>query len=274
MKIEPYKGIAQIYEEIRPSYPEQLIQDIIHKTRLLPDDRLLEIGAGTGKATVLFAEKGYSIHAIELGQDMADIFKKKCSGYPGVTIDVGPFEEWTDQKNRKYDMIFSAQAFDWLDKDRKYRKCHALLKDHGFMALFWYRPSNDKLPITIEIDRQVNRIIDKYIAEYYSDGGKVDRITRQDQPVQNGVMDSRQIEIEESGLFQLVDKSEYTYAERDNASQYIKALKSVPAYAAILDGIVDKLVVRMDREIEQVIQSFGGYVDVVFHYTLYIAQKL
>lgn len=274
MKIEPYKGIAQIYEEIRPSYPEQLIQDVILKTQIRPEDRLLEIGAGTGKATVQFAEKGYSIHAIELGQDMADIFRQKCSEYPGVTIDVGPFEEWIDQKNRKYDMIYSAQAFDWLDKDTKYRKCHALLKDHGFLALFWYRPSNDKLPITIEIDNHVNGIIEKYIADFYSGGGKKDRITRPNQPTQNGASDARQIEIEESGVFQLVDKYEYTYAERDSASQYIKAMKSVPAYAAILDGIEDGIIERMDREIEQVIQSFGGYVDVVFNYTLYIAQKI
>ncbi len=46
-KIEPYKGIADIYDEIRPSYPEGLIQDVISKTNLKLSDRLLEIGAGT-----------------------------------------------------------------------------------------------------------------------------------------------------------------------------------------------------------------------------------
>lgn len=33
-KIEPYKGIAGMYEEIRPSYPDQLIQDVISKSDL------------------------------------------------------------------------------------------------------------------------------------------------------------------------------------------------------------------------------------------------
>lgn len=51
-KIEPYKGISAIYEEIRPSYPEKLIQDVISKTDLKFNDRLLEIGSGTGKATI------------------------------------------------------------------------------------------------------------------------------------------------------------------------------------------------------------------------------
>ena len=31
-EIEPYKGIAATYDEIRPSYPEKLIEDIICKS--------------------------------------------------------------------------------------------------------------------------------------------------------------------------------------------------------------------------------------------------
>ncbi len=63
-KIEPYKGISAIYEEIRPSYPEKLIQDVISKTDLKFNDRLLEIGSGTGKATIQFADKGFRVHGI------------------------------------------------------------------------------------------------------------------------------------------------------------------------------------------------------------------
>jgi len=31
---EPYKGITKIYDEVRPSYPEELIQDVISKTNV------------------------------------------------------------------------------------------------------------------------------------------------------------------------------------------------------------------------------------------------
>jgi ubiquinone/menaquinone biosynthesis C-methylase UbiE len=60
-KIEPYKGIAGIYEEIRPSYPDKLIKDVINITELQPNADILEIGAGTGKATIAFAHRGYHI---------------------------------------------------------------------------------------------------------------------------------------------------------------------------------------------------------------------
>ena len=85
-KIEPYKGISNTYDEIRPSYPEKLIKDIISKTGIKLGDRLLEIGAGTGKATIQFAEKGFSIHAIELDEDMAEILKTKCLKYKKVSF--------------------------------------------------------------------------------------------------------------------------------------------------------------------------------------------
>jgi 16S rRNA A1518/A1519 N6-dimethyltransferase RsmA/KsgA/DIM1 with predicted DNA glycosylase/AP lyase activity len=45
-------------------------------------------GAGTGKSTIPFAEKGFSIDAVELGEDMAEILKDKCSAYPNVSIDL------------------------------------------------------------------------------------------------------------------------------------------------------------------------------------------
>lgn len=55
-KVEPYKGIAGIYEEIRPSYPGKLIDDVISKAGLKPNDKLLEVGAGTGKADTVCRE--------------------------------------------------------------------------------------------------------------------------------------------------------------------------------------------------------------------------
>ena len=93
-KVEPYKGIAAVYDEIRPSYPGELIQDIISKTNLRPCDRLLELGAGTGKATIQLAEKGFSIHALD-GLDEETVIKmdneiieaiNSCGGYVGAAF--------------------------------------------------------------------------------------------------------------------------------------------------------------------------------------------
>lgn len=269
-KIEPYKGIASIYEEIRPSYPERLINDVISKANLKLNDNLLEIGAGTGKATVQFAEKGFTIKAIEIGEDMAEILHDKCANYPNVSVDVASFEEWISPNNQKYDMIYSAQAFHWIDKNVKYKKCHELLKDKGYLILFWYNPSNDKLDKTREIQEKVNMIVNKYVSDYFNNKGKTKRLEN------DGVYkeDERKTEINSSGLFELIDKIDYIHETRNNAEQYLKAMKSVPAFASILDGFDDKIIENMDNAIKELINNHGGYVGTLFNFSLYITRKI
>jgi cyclopropane fatty-acyl-phospholipid synthase-like methyltransferase len=174
-RIEPYKGISNLYDEIRPSYPEELIEDIINKTNLKSTDSLLEIGPGTGKATVQFAEKGFRIHGVELGEDMAEIFKLKCTRYPRVSLDISSFEEWSPSNQCKFDMIFCAQAFHWIDTSIKYEKCHQLLKDDCYLVLFWYNPEENKSDKTKLIDLEVEEVIRKYIASYSGDTEKPER---------------------------------------------------------------------------------------------------
>ncbi|MCE5323681.1 class I SAM-dependent methyltransferase [bacterium] len=142
-KRNPWDEVAQVYEENRPSYPEQLIDDLIDKAQLTTDDRLLEIGAGTGKATTLLAKRGFQIHCIEPGMNLAGILTQKCSCYPKVSIDIASFEEWIPAGDMKFDLIFSAQAFNWLEPDIRYRKCRQLLKNGGYLALFWYGHDNE-----------------------------------------------------------------------------------------------------------------------------------
>jgi ubiquinone/menaquinone biosynthesis C-methylase UbiE len=269
-KIEPYKGIAVTYDEIRPSYPEKLIQDVILKTGIKEGDRLLEIGPGTGKATVQFAEKGFAIHGVELGEDMAEVFRAKCANYPQVSIEVAPFEEWENPGGEKYDMIYCAQAFHWLDASVKYKKCHKYLKDDGFLVLFWYNPISSELAKTHEIEEKAEKIIEKYSKSHDSQGEKPERRGHSSASGK----DERKAEMEASGLFELIEKIEYTHEVKNDARQYIKVKKSVPAVASMLDGLDEEALGKMDREIEELVNSYGGYVGTLFNFSLYILKKL
>jgi len=51
------------YDEVRPGYPEELIEDVISISDIPKDGRILEIGCGTGQATISFARRGYSINS-------------------------------------------------------------------------------------------------------------------------------------------------------------------------------------------------------------------
>ena len=47
--------VVQDYDQVRPGYPDDLVDDV---TALSGAGPALEVGAGTGKATVSFAARG------------------------------------------------------------------------------------------------------------------------------------------------------------------------------------------------------------------------
>lgn len=133
---ESFNNAAELYDEIRPSYPDQLINWIIQKTGLKTDDNLLEIAPGTGQATRKFAEKDYKIHAVELGDNLAKVLMKNLVDYD-VTVDVSSFEDWNSKSNEKYKLVYCATAWHWIDPEVKYKKSHGLLTNDGYLALIW-----------------------------------------------------------------------------------------------------------------------------------------
>jgi hypothetical protein len=60
----------------------------------------VEFGAGTGKATTLFAEAGVAVTGLEPDSRMAEVLRCNTVGYPAVEIEVTSFEAWTPGDRR------------------------------------------------------------------------------------------------------------------------------------------------------------------------------
>ena len=56
-----FEEVADLYQEVRPGYPEELVEDILSLSGIASDGRILEIGCGPGNATVAFARRGYRV---------------------------------------------------------------------------------------------------------------------------------------------------------------------------------------------------------------------
>ncbi len=56
--------------------------------------------------------------------------------------------------------------------------------------------------------------------------------------------------------------------------EVLKAQKSVPAFASILDRLDDENIHKMDKEIKSIININGGYVETLFDFSLYITKKM
>ena len=125
---------ADLYDATRPSYPEALVDEVVTRSGILPGGRILEIGAGTGKATLPFARRGYAILALEPGGNLAAVLRRNVAGFPGVSVEETTFEAWRGA-DRSFDLAISAQAFHWIDPAVRTAKAASALRSGGAFAL-------------------------------------------------------------------------------------------------------------------------------------------
>jgi SAM-dependent methyltransferase len=129
---------AELYDRMRPGYPGALFDDLAELTlrARLPDvgsgtrARVLEIGPGTGQATVALLEHGYAVSAVELSPTMAAILRHRFGSR--VAVSVGPFEDFV--ADDPFDVVFSATAFHWVDPAVRLERAAEALRPGGALA--------------------------------------------------------------------------------------------------------------------------------------------
>ena len=70
---------AELYDRARPRYPPALFEDLADVTGIGPGSRVLEIGPGTGQATLSLAERGCRVVAVELGPDLDAVARRNLA---------------------------------------------------------------------------------------------------------------------------------------------------------------------------------------------------
>jgi len=128
--------VAELYDRHRPTYPDRLIDDLVAMARLDGSQAVLEIGAGTGKATLLLAARGIPVLAVEPSVAMATVARRNCAAFPGVEIEQSDFERW-DPRGRRFPLLVSAQAWHWVQPAAGYPRARKALVPHGTLAAFW-----------------------------------------------------------------------------------------------------------------------------------------
>ena len=93
----------------------------------------LEVGAGTGSATRLFAGTGLAVTASEPDPDMLAVLSRRTAGLP-VTPMLSAFEELP--MTRRYDLLYAAAAWHWTDPHGRWQRAAGLLRPGGTFATF------------------------------------------------------------------------------------------------------------------------------------------
>jgi SAM-dependent methyltransferase len=109
--------------------------DVVTLSAIPAEGRILEIGCGTGQATIPFAQRGYKMICLDLGPALAAIAAQNCRPYPNVQIIVTSFEDFPATPD-EFDLVISATAFHWIPAEIGYPKAARVLKDSGALAIF------------------------------------------------------------------------------------------------------------------------------------------
>lgn len=131
--------VAELYDRARPSYPAAVVDELVEFAELRPGDRVLEVGAGTGKLTCLLAARGLAVLALEPSAAMGEIARAKCRRYPLVEIQQVDFERWQPSVP-PLPLVVSAQAWHWVTPELRYVRAAEALPPGGTLAAIWTLP--------------------------------------------------------------------------------------------------------------------------------------
>jgi SAM-dependent methyltransferase len=129
-----FNEVPELYDRVRPAYPDELFADLVAITGMDRRSPVLEVGCGTGQATRSLAALGYPVTAIEPGAGMAALARQRLAAFPNVEVENSTFEEW-DDGGRRFDVLVAASAWHWVDPSVGWRRAHDLLRPGGWMAL-------------------------------------------------------------------------------------------------------------------------------------------
>jgi SAM-dependent methyltransferase len=123
--------VAQAYERFRPGYPAELVEMVMTYAGR-PVRTALEIGAGTGKATRLFADRGVKITATDPDGAMLAELRKHVPAT--VTTVRAAFEHLPP--GQSYGLVYAAAALHWTNPRGRWPRMAALVEPGGVVASF------------------------------------------------------------------------------------------------------------------------------------------
>jgi SAM-dependent methyltransferase len=241
-----FDAAALLYDEARPGYPPDLFDDLVALSGLLPGGHILEIGCGTGQATIPLARRGYRILAVELGAQLAAVARRNLAPYPHTEVVVGDFETWPLEP-AAFDLAIAATSFHWIDPAIRYLKTAQSLRPGGMLAPFRSEHvKSDRDGDFFAAAQEIYRRTAPALAAAYSG------LRRPEE-----VVDNESERIAASGLFDPVETRRYFWEVDYDAAAYTRLLNTYSDHrnldpdtrSRLFDGLANLIETRFDGHI-------------------------
>jgi SAM-dependent methyltransferase len=137
--VSRFSGFAGAYDAARPRPPADL-PALIAQWAGTPAPDVVDLGAGTGLSTMIWAGLARQLVAVEPSADMREIARRKIADAGGAsatrfTVMSGTAEQ-TGLARSSADIVTASQAMHWFDADRALPEIARVLRPGGVFAAY------------------------------------------------------------------------------------------------------------------------------------------
>lgn len=251
-----FEAVAERYHEARPTYPAALLDDLVELTGVPAGGRILEIGPGTGKASVALAGRGYALLGVELGPQLAEVARRNLAAFPQARIVVADFEHWEPPRPEDpFDAVVAFTAFHWIAPELRYAKPARLLREGGALAV-------------VQTNHVVPASADPFWTDVQADYDAVVPHEDNRSPPAPAEIRDLQAEIEATGLYHDVEVRRRLWEVEYGADEYIAVLGTYSNNVALPAAQRDELFARIHARV-----AAQGRVTKTYLATLNVARK-
>jgi SAM-dependent methyltransferase len=230
-----FEEVAELYDRARPVYPDSLFDDLVELAGLADGSRVVEIGCGTGQATLSLAARGLEIVCVELGTGLAAIARERLAAFPTVEILNAAFETW-EPPRAEFDAVAAFTAFHWIDPDVRYAKPARLLAPDGALAV-------------VDTKHVLLSGSDEFWVEVQADYDAVVPSDRNRPPPHPDAVSDRSLEFEAAG-FRSVSVRRHQWDETYGSDEYLGVLGTYSENLALDPGTRRSLFERIHARVE------------------------
>lgn len=251
---------AAEYARGRPDYPDSLFDDLLTYAR--HPRNVLEVGAGTGKATVPLAARGCTITCLEPDPRMAEQLRLECASQESVTVVVERLETWRPQVH--YDALVAAQSWHWVDPAVRWDRAAELIGPGGTLALFGHK-------YLVEDDGMRRELLGVDLRYGVDAWGLTPHLAGRDSDARDGDAYLASYDDETNGDQRFTHRVTRRYHQSlvYSASRYLDLLASTSAYRMVEETSRRALFSDASR----VIAQHGGEVSLRLNTDLYLARR-
>lgn len=241
--------MAEAYEQFRPGYPVEIF-DMVMAYAGHPVLTALEIGAGTGKATRLLAQRGVRVTATEPDGAMLAELRKHVPA--NVRTVQALFEDL--RPGERYGLVYAAAALHWTNPEGRWSRMAELLEPGGVFASFGG-------PV---------RLADPAVAEAVR-AARAPFLESDEVPSPDGTPEGHDMqwpgtELQRSEWFTGVQQSVVERRLTMSADNYVGHLSTISAYL-VLPAL------EQEQVLSQIMQLLPETVEIVADITVHLARR-